>query len=131
MKNNKKIKNMEKHLCLAFMFWLFIYRNCPSQKKSHNILPKDYKHDQNIHFNPTRNMLLGIYWFLYQPIDLDFTKQYLKHQHKKGIISVVFHAIFPLLATSSYDHTVILYNLTSSPPNMQHQLQDLCDSSGV
>ena len=44
--------------------------------------------------------------------------------HQFNINTVAFHVTLSLLATGSYDHMVILYDLTIEPPSIKLLLQD-------
>ena len=102
---------MKKHSCFALVFWLFKHQIKTKNTNCATLQPVQSLHQTpNVHFNPIRNVVLGIYWFLYQPIYMNFTKQLIKNQQLHPS-SVAFHAILPLLAIDFYE-TVILYNLT-------------------
>ena len=81
----------------------------------------------SIRRNPVKNIVYQIFWFIYQPIYTNFNRHkfYKFHQNRQSVVMcVAFHPIFPLLATGSSDGSIILYNLTTSPPKFKCRLQD-------
>ena len=74
--------------------------------------------------NPLRHVVLKIFWLIYQPIYMDFTRQHLKYYHTDTVLSVAFHTNSPLFATGSWDNSTILYDISTSPPTIKHYLKD-------
>ena len=56
------------------------------------------------------------------PSSLSLTAKYRFQHHDDTINSVMFHNTLQLLATGSYDNTIILYDLTILPPSIKHRL---------
>ena len=108
---------MPKHkCCLVFVFWNL-------QNKKNNNIQIQERQNQTIHDdlnlklklnNPARNIVWEIYWFLFQPIHMNFSKQYLENYHASIVLSVSFHPTLPYFVSCSKDKTVILFNLTTS-----------------
>jgi len=73
--------------------------------------------------NPLRHVVWNIFWLVYQPICMNFTKQHLQKHHSNTVMSVAFHPSFPLLSTGSADNSIILYDISTSPPTIKHHLK--------
>ena len=98
-------KKKKQQKLAAFVFWLL--------QNASNTSPT----------NPWRHVVWKIFWLVYQPICMDFTRQHLQKHHTKSVMSVAFHPSLPLLVTGSADNSTILYDLTTSPPTVKHHLK--------
>ena len=54
---------------------------------------------------------------------LPLTVKYRLKHHTEHICSIVFHDTLQLLATA-FDYTIILYDVTTSPPSIQHRIKN-------
>ena len=119
--------------CVAFVFWVLKHKH---QNKNQNrdtknkMFTKHIKTDQqnkchlNV-INPFRCVVWQICQFLYQPIHMNFIKQYLTLEHNSGscVVSISIHSILPLLAAGLFNSRVVIYNLTTYPPTIQYELK--------
>ena len=99
-------KKKKQQKLAAFVFWLF-------QNANSNTLAT----------NPLRHVVWKIFWLVYQPIYMDFTRQRLQKHHTKSVMSVAFHPRLPLFATGSGDKSTILYDISTSPPTVKFNLK--------
>ena len=73
--------------------------------------------------NPVKNVMWVIFWFVYQPIFTNFNSHLLQSSRRYVIYSAAFHPHMPLLVAGLAKGNTVVFDLSTSPPNIKHCVQ--------